>query len=291
MEMFVLHFFKEKKRDFDYERLLSFFEEVPETTVSEDQSKEFRILYRHPILKSKADFVISQKSTIKELYKLDPQYLDVNFRLEIPLLMPNFSVNIIFKIVKDLCKEFNFYCYHDLFEDVLPFRLEVVMRVYEISKQHFKEKFGYLLDGYYYCPEAKLNECLKYVNEQYDLHRYYKEQNVIVPNYFVSIGENDKVHFTMEWKEGTRVVFPPHIDYIYYRFGLDTKTLPYDEVMAKIEKFTENVPGFIENTKVISLKRMKKIDKIIKKSKFTQVKTTLTRIELDKVIDIPRGNS
>ena len=66
--------------------------------------------------------------------------------------------------------------------------------------------------------------------------------------------------------------------------------LPYDEVMAKISKFTENVPGFIENTKVISLKRISKVIKIVKKTKFTQVKDPLTRIELDKVIDIPRSN-
>lgn len=290
MEKFILHFFKERRRDFDYERLLSFFEAFPEISLDNSHNNEFKILYRHPILNSSADFVISKKSTIRELYKLNPQYLDVNFRLEIPLLTPNFSVKIIFDIVKDLVKEFEFSCYHELFEDVLPFRLEVVMRVFEISKQQFKEKFGYLLEGYYYCPEKKLNECLKYVNEQYDLHRYYKEQDVVVPNYFVSIGKDDKVHFMMEWKEGTRVLFPPHIDFIYYRFGLETKILPYDEVMAKISKFTENVPGFIENTKVISLKRISKVIKIVKKTKFTQVKDPLTRIELDKVIDIPRSN-
>lgn len=292
MDKFVLHFFKEKKRDFDYERLLSFFEDVAETSVPDnmDQSNEFRIEYRHPVLKSKADFIISRKTAVKEIYKLDPQYLDVNFRLEVPLLMSNFSANMIFQIVKDLSKEFNFYCYNELFEDVLPFRLEVIMRVYEISKQHFKDKFGYLLDGYYYYPEQKLNDCLKYINEQYDLHRYYKEQNVIVPNYHVVVDDTDKVHFTMEWKENTRVVFPPHIDYIYYRYGLDTKILPFDEVMAKIAKFTENVPGFIENTKVIEAKKGKKIDKLLKKTKFTTIKSTLMRIDLERVVDIPRGH-
>ena len=292
MDVFILHFFKEKTRQFDYERLLSFFNDVPEATIidTDDASSELRITYRHPILKSSADFVVSRRSTVQDIYRLDPHFLDVNFRLEVPLLTPTYSSNIIFEITQKLCKEFNFSTYNALYEDVMPFRFEVVSRGFEIAKQNFKDKFSYQLDNYYSYPQTKLNECLKYVNEQYDLHRYYKEQNVIVPNYFVSIGENDKVHFTMEWREGTRVVFPPHIDYIYYRFGLDTKTLPYDEVMAKIEKFTENVPGFIENTKVISLKRMKKIDKIIKKTKFTQVKTTFTRIELDKVIDIPRGN-
>ncbi|HBT59481.1 MAG TPA: hypothetical protein DEA45_01500, partial [Acholeplasmataceae bacterium] len=86
MSMFVLHFFKEKSRSFDYERILSFFDEIAESELApvDENSSEVRILYRHPILKSKADFVITKKSTVTDIYKLDPHYLDVNFRIEIP---------------------------------------------------------------------------------------------------------------------------------------------------------------------------------------------------------------
>lgn len=288
MDVFILHFFKEKTRQFDYERLLSFFNDVPEATIidTDDASSELRIAYRHPILKSSADFVVSRRSTVQDIYKLDPHFLDVNFRLEVPLLTPTYSSNIIFEITQKLCKEFNFSTYNALYEDVMPFRFEVVSRGFEIAKQNFKDKFSYQLDNYYSYPQIKLNECLKYVNEQYDLHRYYKEQNVYVPNYFVVVDEQNKVHFTMEWAENTRTLFPPHIDFIYYRSGLETSILPYDEVMAKIEKYTTNVPGFIENTKVIEPKQTKKVNKALKKAKFTKVNSTLIRIDLNQVIDI-----
>ena len=288
MDVFILHFFKEKTRQFDYERLLSFFNDVPEATIidTDDASSELRIAYRHPILKSSADFVVSRRSTVQDIYKLDPHFLDVNFRLEVPLLTPTYSSNIIFEITQKLCKEFNFSTYNALYEDVMPFRFEVVSRGFEIAKQNFKDKFSYQLDNYYSYPQIKLNECLKYVNEQYDLHRYYKEQNVYVPNYFVVVDEQNKVHFTMEWAENTRTLFPPHVDFIYYRSGLETSILPYDEVMAKIEKYTTNVPGFIENTKVIEAKQTKKVNKALKKAKFTKVNSTLIRIDLNQVIDI-----
>ncbi len=288
MDVFILHFFKEKTRQFDYERLLSFFNDVPEATIidTDDASSELRIAYRHPILKSSADFVVSRRSTVQDIYKLDPHFLDVNFRLEVPLLTPTYSSNIIFEITQKLCKEFNFSTYNALYEDVMPFRFEVVSRGFEIAKQNFKDKFSYQLDNYYSYPQIKLNECLKYVNEQYDLHRYYKEQNVYVPNYFVVVDEQNKVHFTMEWAENTRTLFPPHVDFIYYRSGLETSVLPYDEVMAKIEKYTTNVPGFIENTKVIEPKQTKKVNKALKKAKFTKVNSTLIRIDLSQVIDI-----
>lgn len=288
MDVFILHFFKEKTRQFDYERLLSFFNDVPEATIidTDDASSELRIAYRHPILKSSADFVVSRRSTVQDIYKLDPHFLDVNFRLEVPLLTPTYSSNIIFEITQKLCKEFNFSTYNALYEDVMPFRFEVVSRGFEIAKQNFKDKFSYQLDNYYSYPQIKLNECLKYVNEQYDLHRYYKEKNVYVPNYFVVVDEQNKVHFTMEWAENTRTLFPPHVDFIYYRSGLETSILPYDEVMAKIEKYTTNVPGFIENTKVIEPKQTKKVNKALKKAKFTKVNSTLIRIDLSQVIDI-----
>lgn len=288
MDVFILHFFKEKTRQFDYERLLSFFNDVPEATIidTDDASSELRIAYRHPILKSSADFVVSRRSTVQDIYRLDPHFLDVNFRLEVPLLTPTYSSNIIFEITQKLCKEFNFSTYNALYEDVMPFRFEVVSRGFEIAKQNFKDKFSYQLDNYYSYPQIKLNECLKYVNEQYDLHRYYKEQNVYVPNYFVVVDEQNKVHFTMEWAENTRTLFPPHVDFIYYRSGLETSILPYDEVMAKIEKYTTNVPGFIENTKVIEPKQTKKVNKALKKAKFTKVNSTLIRIDLSQVIDI-----
>ena len=79
MSVFVLHFFKEKSRSFDYERLLSFFDEVSEAKMADvsEASSEVRIEYRHPVLKTKADFIISRKSTVADIYKLDPQFLDV----------------------------------------------------------------------------------------------------------------------------------------------------------------------------------------------------------------------
>ncbi|NLN50788.1 MAG: hypothetical protein GX149_04120 [Acholeplasmataceae bacterium] len=287
MNNFILHFFKAKTRQFDYEKLLSFFDEIPETEVEEatEDSTELRILYRNPVLKSEANFVISRKSTVREIHKLDPQYLDVNFRLEVPLRTPNFNAKFIFKIARDLAEEFEFAVFNSLFEDVLNFRMEVVERVFELTKEHYKEKHGYKFENVYFYPEEELNDCLKYVNEQYDLQRYYKEQNVYVPNYYIVVDESKKVYFAIEWEENKRTVFPPHIKYIYYHTGFQTVILPYDEVMAKIEKFTTNVPGFIQNTKVIAKKQHNRVSKAIRRTKFSQVEKTLIRIDLSQIID------
>ena len=288
MNLFVLHFFKEKSRAFDYERILSFFDDIQEASLGEvsESSSEVRMEYRHPILKTKADFVISRKSTVTDIYKLDPQFLDVNFRLEMPLMTPFYGAKKVFNIVEKLCKEFNFAIYHDMFEDVLPFKMEVVEKVFDIVRKAYKDKYGYQLKDYHTFNDQKLNDCLKYVDEQYDLHRYYKELDIYVPNYFVVLDEDQKVHFSVEWRENTVTLFPPHIDYVYFRSGIEQKIMPYHEIMAKIDKMTTGVPGFLQNTKVVEPKHLKKVMKIIKKTKFTPINGALVHIELDQVIDI-----
>lgn len=288
MNVFVLHFFKEKSRAFDYERILSFFDDVQEAQIGDvsETSSEVRMEYRHPVLKTKADFVISRKSTVTDIYKLDPQFLDVNFRLEIPLMTPFYGAKKVFNIVERLCKEFNFSIYHDMFEDVLHFKMEVVEKVFDIVRKAYKDKYGYQLNNYHTFNDQRLNDCLKYVDEQYDLHRYYKELDIYVPNYFVVLDETKKVHFAIEWRDNTLTLFPPHIDYVYFRVGLEQKIIPYHELMAKIDKMTTGVPGFLQNTKVIEPKHLKKVMKIIKKTKFTPINGALIHIELDQVIDI-----
>lgn len=288
MSNFILHFFKERNRFVDHERLFSFLENFQEISIryTEEEASEFKIEYRHDVLEIKADFILSRKSAVRNIHKINPLYLDVNFRVEIPTLTPAFSASIVLDVVDKLCKEFGFLVYNDLFEDALPFRREVIEKVFQINKQKFKDQFSYKMPDYYYYSPSKLTDCLKYVNEQYELHRFYKEQDIYVPHYYIVKDEEDKVHFTIEWTENTKTIFPPHIDYIYYRQGLETTLLPYDEVMAKIEKYTTNVPGFIEHTKVVEPKMLKRITKAIKKAKFTAVKGPLFRIELTQVIDI-----
>lgn len=291
MEMFKLHFFKEKTRELDYEKIFSFFQDIPEATVlpASEDDLEVKILYRLPVVNLEAYFIISKKSTVQEIYKLSPQFLDVNFRFELSILTPNFNANLIFEVVERLVKTFNFYYFNSLLEDVMPYKKEVVLRTFEIAKLDFKEKHQYELGDYYYYPESKLKDCLKYVYEQYELHRFYKEQEVIVPNYKIVKDENEQIYFTIEWRENTKILFPPHIRYIYYYYGNEFKILPYDEVMAKLERFTISVPGFIENTKVIDVKNIKKVHKIVKKLKVTPITLSFKKVQLENIIDIAKG--
>lgn len=291
MDKYVLHFFKEQTRKFDFEQMLSFFDEIPEAKEDENNSEhknEFKILYDNPTLTTKAEFVFSKKSTVRDLHRLNPKFLDVNMRLEIPVTTTTFAAKYVFEIAKKLAEEFDFYVYNEFFKDIILFRMPTVIKSFELTKENFKEKYNYLLEDIYFCSQDKLNDILKYVNEQYALQRYYRDQGIYVPNYYIIVDEEGTLHFATHWQEGQLTVFPPQIDYVYYSINKATKTevIPYPELMAKIEKFTVNVPGFLENTKVITNKKHnKRIMRILKKAKFTDVEKSFKRIDFKQIID------
>lgn len=291
MDKYVLHFFKEKTRKFDLEQMLSFFDAIPEIKEDESnsvESNEFKLVYNNAVLSSETYFIISNKTAVKDLHRLNPKFLDVNFRVEIPITTSAFAAGFIFEIVKKISEEFDFYIYNELFKDIIEFRMATIVKAFELTKENFKEKYNYLLDNIYYCPQQKLNDILKYVYEQYDLQRYYREQEIYVPNYYIVVDEDKNLYFTFHWQEGKLTVFPPHTDYIYYNHnnGAKTTIIPYHELMAKIEKLTTNVPGFIEKTKVIvNRKNGKRAQRTVKKAKFTNVEKNFKRINLSQVID------
>lgn len=290
MDKYILHFFQEKTRDFDYERLLSFFDDYAEIKAdedNEDSEREFRLIYENPILFTEASFIISNKSTVKELYKLDPRYFDINFRIEIPVTTSYYSSKFIFEIVEKLVKEFDFYVYNSYFEDVIEFRIKTIERSFELTKENFREKFGYQFVNVYQCSREKLNDIYKYVDEQYDIQRYYRDHEIYVPNYNVLLDDSNNIYFAVQWQEGKLTVFPPHIDYVYYVTANNTKTtiIPYAELIAKIERHTTNVPGFLENTKVIELKQGKRVARSLKRAVFTPVEDKFRKIKLNQLID------
>ena len=116
MEQFILHFFKKKTREVDVQLLTAHFETIVGFEVVEE-AKSIQYIYTHPRLGYKAAFILSKSSMVPDLVRLDPSYLDVNFRLELPLLTPTYVVKEIFQITQNLVEKFHLYIYTSLLED------------------------------------------------------------------------------------------------------------------------------------------------------------------------------
>lgn len=284
MAQFNVHFFKEKSRHIDVEVLIDFFEKIEGVTIEMDE-KSVRFLYTHPQLPYQALFVITQKSQVPDIYRLNPRFLDVNFHMEMPILTPNYIARCIFDVIKMICDKFGFHIYNEMFEDVLAFKMELLDKVFHLLKDAYVEKNPVLLNDYFVLPTDKLTAVFRYLDDIVELQKYYKELNTYVPRYhFLSI-ESHQLTIGIEWNEQTLTVFPPYIDYVFYRLNGEIKVLMAKEVLDTLNKFLEDVPGFIRGTKVLNKKWLKKAHKVMKKTKFAKVDHTFTKENVRKLLD------
>lgn len=284
MAQFNIHFFKEKSRKIDIDQIIAFFEEIEGITIEMDD-KSVRFNYLHPRLQYEARFLITPKSQVPDIYRLSPKFLDLNFHLEMVILTPDYVAKQLFDIVKKICEKFDFHIYNEMFEDVLPFKIDVVNKVFNMLKGAYIEKNPVILADYHLLPKEKLNSILRYLDDQVELQNYYKELETYVPKYHFLTTEKKELVIGIEWKEHSLTVFPPYLDYLFYRVGNEIKIVAYDEAFPLIEKLLLDVPGFIKETKVLPKKTASKVFKIMKKTKFSMIDHTFSKENVKRLID------
>ncbi|MCR3905798.1 MAG: hypothetical protein NUK62_02040 [Tenericutes bacterium] len=284
MAQFNIHFFKEKSRKIDLEQLIAFFELIEGITVEMDE-KSVRFKYLHPRLNYEALFMITPKSQVPDIYRLSPKFLDLNFHLEMPILTPDYVARQLFELVRKVCDTYDFHIYNEMFEDVLPFKMDVVFKVFHMVKEAYISKNPVLLSDYHLMSKEKLHQIFRYLDDLYELQNYYKELDTYVPKYHFLTTEKKKLVIGIEWKEHTLTVFPPQLDYIFYRVGNEIKVISYEEVLPLLEKNLQDVPGFIKGTKVIPKKTAKKVYKTMKKTKFMLINHTFSKENVKRLLD------
>lgn len=286
MTKFKIYFFKDRTAKVDFEEILDFFEKFPEVSFFTGEN-EVVVSYTDEQLNNKFDFYLSKKLIVPNIYKLNPRYINLNFHMEMNALIPDFCADIIFNLIKELSQKFDLHIYNELFENILPFRAEVVKTAFQYFKKMCKEKYPDEYQEFYYMEKDRLTDCLNYQRQNYELQLYYKEDDLIAPRYIYLVNIiSSRPYLAIEWKEDTTTIFPPNLDYIYYNNGDTTKILIVDQVFDALDKYLLDLPGFIKGTKMIEEKSIKKIKKIMNKTNFNLVDNKFEIIEVNNLIDV-----
>ena len=137
-----LHFFRDNSLDkLDFARVFDFFDQLGffEIYYTEEdvqiiaKDEDFRFSYR---------YLITKKSLVKNIYKLEPKYSNVNFMLELPIMIPSYLAKEIFAIVAKLCRSFDLAIYHDSFKDVQEFNIVDLDNLFNTMRQKYIEDYG-----------------------------------------------------------------------------------------------------------------------------------------------------
>lgn len=285
MTQFSLHFFKKQDRNVDYQLLRAFFEAQEDFEVRIHDSRSAEFVYTHPRLLHQAVFYQTKSSHVPNIYRIDASFLDINIHFEIPVLSPDYFVREVLYIAEQLANKFGFYIYYEIFNNPIEVDIDFIMTVFETLKKAYFDRNPEVFEQYHILSKKKSSAIFRYIDELPQLQNYYRDLDVFVPKYHILKNENSDLVLAMEWRENSATVFPPFVNFIFYRSQAEVKVLDADSVFSEIDEFLEQVPGFIRETKVINKANIKKVAKQMKKMRFPKNKYSFSKESLMSVLD------
>ena len=73
-----------------------------------------------------------------------------------PILTPDYLAKHLFEIVKKVCDRFDFHIYNEMFEDVLPFKMDIVLKVFDMVKNAYVSKKSDIIIGLSHAFKGKI---------------------------------------------------------------------------------------------------------------------------------------
>lgn len=282
---FRFYFLKEGTRIYEKSDLITFFQSNPNVTM-EKRLDDRIFIYHHPILNFKARFIMTSKSCIPHLERLNPKYFDVNFLVEFNILLPTYAVELILDIVEDLVKLFKFHIYNQAYEDVSPFRRSMMIKAFDAWKRAYKDNHEEEIAAYNRLDPQTISQVYGYLLRKAKLEILLDKNKVIISNYFFLHAERSRTAFVaISWDGYSPFILPPAVDILYLDDGKCTKYIPMSEILQKAEKLFRPIDGY-GIIQMMDVKNTKKFHKILTKDKFAPLTAELKVLSMDKILDI-----
>lgn len=207
-----IHFFRNTQNGrIDYAELLKYFQDQPNFEIEYDD-KEVNIIYSDHEFGFKYMYQITKISKVKGVYKLDPAFLNINFMLCLPLLIPSFATKEILGFALKLTKVFDLQVYYDTFVDVKPFNIADIYSLFSNEQRKYLET-NTPADKVFFDSD-KLNTICKYqrnienINESY---HFEVSVNLCKPIYD---RQNKEFGICTVWNSGIPTLLAPYFDYV-----------------------------------------------------------------------------
>ena len=287
--LFRYYFLKEGSRVYDKSELITYLTAQPYITY-QDEGVIKKALYHNTVLDFDATFVFNNKSIINRIEKLDPKYLDLNLYVEFELLTNTFKVNRLIDIIQEVCERFNFAVYAEFFEDVSPFDRSLMLNVFNICKNAYKKQ----------SEDDSNNEFTKYSKLSRD--SFDKVYSFLEVKEGLEASSNCKaLDYVFLREKGTRDVYvavnmknlvdgciiPPGVKLVQIEQDGEDVVISYEELYKKIYKFLVNVSSNTNyNILLLEDKYVKKVKKVLTKSKFARAVVELNEVALDNILDL-----
>ncbi len=282
---FRFYFLKEGTRIYEKSDLITYFQ--ANSNITEEKRHDDRIYtFHHPILNFEARFIMTSKSCVPHLERLNPKYFDVNFFVEFSILLPTYSVEIILDIIEELVKQFKFYVYNQAYEDVSPFRRAMMIKAFEAWKRAYKDNHEDEIAMYNRLDPQTISQVYGYLLRRAKLEILLDKNKVVISNYFFLHAQRSRTAFVaISWDGYSPFILPPAVDILFLDDGKVSKYIPMAEVLQKAEKLFHPIDGY-GIIQMMDIKNTKKLHKILTKDRFAPLTAELKKLSMDKILDI-----
>ncbi len=265
-ELLTIHFFRNSTLEkIDFTKVLEFFSTIPNFEIYYTDTY-VEILYKDKDFEYEYRFIITKKSRVTNIYKLNPMYSNVNFLLEMPLLIPSFLAKEIFTLTQKLCKTFELGYYHSSFSDVKVFNIVDLIDFFEKQRNAYidengkQNKISYNAD--------KLNIICKFQRSVNNLIDYYQNEVIVNLCYPVVDKNSGEAGICYDWRMGTSVIFAPYVDYINIQDVEEgTILVKKDELFNIISRYLVEIKNFLPDMYILKNKQAKTVTRELKKIK------------------------
>lgn len=279
-----VHFFRNRSLEkIDYEQLIEYFNETGNCEMKFDDDF-YEIVYNDPIFDFPYRFVISKRSQVRSIYNLNADFFNINLLVEIPILLPCFITKTILVFIMDLCRTFDLEIYYDGIKNIEPFDMTKLMMFLENERNYYISEHPE--QEIYYVNREKLMHICNYQQMMPYLPAKIKDEAVINPYIVMLDNDYKEIVFSVLWRAGTPMVFPPDLDYVHVEEDGIVSIIPAPIFFKYCHKYMYELYDYMPGAVLLLLcgRNVNRAKKLIKKLRKDSIPHTL--FEEKRIIDL-----
>jgi hypothetical protein len=280
---FRYYFFKENTRTYDKAELLTYLEAQPYVTLKTDGDIK-KAYYNNTVLNFNALLVINNKSIVPNIDRLDPKYLDLKIYCEFDVLTNTYLVDRFIDMIEVICKRFDFCVYNEYFEGVSQFKRSLMIHAFEVVKQGYKNKYEEEFVNYSRLDKKSLNKIYAFEEIKQSLNE--EDEGKILPYVYFKEKGSRNVYVGLLIDSDAPFILPPCAELIKLKRDDDYIIISYQDFYKKVSKYLEIVDSNLYDVLKVKEKNMRKVRKLLIKTKFDFVKVPMEEVDFNKILDL-----
>ena len=99
-----------------------------------------------------------------------------------PILMSDYVFKQNLSLIRKFCYEFNTFIFSEMLQDVMPFKEDALLGVFQMIKKTYIDRNPALLNDFVILNKNESEIYYKYIDSLLELHQYFRDIEVYVPH-------------------------------------------------------------------------------------------------------------